>query len=196
MLLRNDKQQIVANGYPYLRVDGVSGCAVEVLPVMKCRPGAQRQAELNRAAVKGADHFIKIKSKLVALVQFFCLMYQYIAKILVYPPIPLFVRFRKRGSRDNLQSGPIQVLRTKVKGCLNISQSAPVRELGKAHRHKLVTASEFDGMSIAFIALDALGKFVFSEERHKLRKDCSTLIQGLRGLALVPSANLRVLIEK
>ncbi len=33
MLLRNDEQQIVTNGYPYLRVDGITGRAVEVLDV-------------------------------------------------------------------------------------------------------------------------------------------------------------------
>ena len=30
-LLRNDEQQVVANGYPYLRVNGVPGCPVEGL---------------------------------------------------------------------------------------------------------------------------------------------------------------------
>jgi len=28
-LLRDDKQQIVANGYPYLRIDSILGCTVE-----------------------------------------------------------------------------------------------------------------------------------------------------------------------
>ena len=32
-LLRNDKQQIVANGYPYLRIDGILGSTVECLYV-------------------------------------------------------------------------------------------------------------------------------------------------------------------
>ena len=159
-------------------------------PVMKRRPGAQRQAEFNCAAVKGADHFIEIKSQLVAFIQFFGLMYQYIAKVLVYPPILLLVRLRKGGSRDNLQPGSVQILRTETKSSLNISQSAPVRELGKAHRHKLVTASEFDGVPVAFIALDTLRKFIFGEERHKLCEDCFTLVHGLRGPALVPACKL------
>jgi hypothetical protein len=29
LLLRDDKQQIVTNGYPYLRIDSILGCAVE-----------------------------------------------------------------------------------------------------------------------------------------------------------------------
>ena len=33
MLLRNDKQQVVANGYPYLRVDGILGGSIEGLDV-------------------------------------------------------------------------------------------------------------------------------------------------------------------
>ena len=158
--------------------------------VMKCCPGAQRQAELDCTAVEGTNHFLKIKSKRVALIQFFSLMYQHIAKALVYPPILLLVRFRKGRSRDNLQPRPVQVLRTETKSSLNISQSAPIRKLGKTHRHKLVTASEFDGVPVAFVALDTLGKFIFGEERHKLREDCFTLVHGLRGPALVSVCKL------
>lgn len=33
MLLRNDEQKVVADGYPYLRVDSITGCAVEGLDV-------------------------------------------------------------------------------------------------------------------------------------------------------------------
>ena len=31
LLLRNDKQQVVTNGYPYLRVNSIAGCAVKGL---------------------------------------------------------------------------------------------------------------------------------------------------------------------
>ena len=34
MLLRNDKQKIVANGYPYLRVDSILGGSIEGLDVL------------------------------------------------------------------------------------------------------------------------------------------------------------------
>ena len=33
LLLRNDKQQVVTNGYPYLRVDSIVGCTVKGLDV-------------------------------------------------------------------------------------------------------------------------------------------------------------------
>ena len=33
MLLRNDKEQVVANGYPYLRVDGILGGSIKGLDV-------------------------------------------------------------------------------------------------------------------------------------------------------------------
>ena len=33
LLLRDDKQQVVTNGYPYLRVDSIAGCAVKGLDV-------------------------------------------------------------------------------------------------------------------------------------------------------------------
>lgn len=31
LLLRDDKQQVVTNGYPYLRVDSIAGCTVKGL---------------------------------------------------------------------------------------------------------------------------------------------------------------------
>ena len=33
LLLRDDKQQVVTNGYPYLRVDSIAGCTVQGLDV-------------------------------------------------------------------------------------------------------------------------------------------------------------------
>ena len=33
LLLRDDKQQVVTNGYPYLRVDSIAGCTVKSLDV-------------------------------------------------------------------------------------------------------------------------------------------------------------------
>lgn len=33
LLLRDDKQQVVTNGYPYLRVDSIAGCSVKGLDV-------------------------------------------------------------------------------------------------------------------------------------------------------------------
>ena len=31
LLFRDDKQQVVTNGYPYLRVDSIAGCTVKGL---------------------------------------------------------------------------------------------------------------------------------------------------------------------
>ena len=33
LLLREDKQQVVTNGYPYLRIDSIAGCTVKDLDV-------------------------------------------------------------------------------------------------------------------------------------------------------------------
>lgn len=33
LLLRDDKQQVVTNGYPYLRGDSIAGCTVKVLDI-------------------------------------------------------------------------------------------------------------------------------------------------------------------
>ena len=116
LLLRDDKQQVVTNGYPYLRVDSIAGCDV-----------------------KGLD---------------------------------------------------VQVLRTKIKSSLNISQATAISELCKAHYQKLITAIELYGISVTFVSFDALAEFILGEERHKLREDCFAFIHGLQELALMPFRKL------
>ena len=158
--------------------------------VMKCCPWAERKTQLNGAAIEGANHFVKVNSQLLAGIKVLRLLYQDIAKVLIYTPIMLLVRFRKGGLRHYLQARPIQVLRTKVKCGLNVSQTASVCELSKAHHKELVPAIELDGVPVAFVATHTLAEFIFGKERHKLCEDCFTLVHGLREAAQMPSRKL------
>lgn len=158
--------------------------------VMKCRPRAERKTQFNGAAVKSADHFVKVYSQLLAGIKVLRLLYQDIAKVLIYAPITLLVSFCKGGFRHYLQARSIQVLRAKVKRCLNISQAASVRELSKAHHKELIPAIELDSVPVAFVAIHTLAEFIFGEERHKLCEDCFTLIHGLREAAYMPLRKL------
>ena len=54
-LLRNDKQQVVANGYPYLRIDGVLGCAIEGLDVKMLLDPFEEEFNLPPLTVEFSD---------------------------------------------------------------------------------------------------------------------------------------------
>lgn len=91
-------------------------------------------------------------------------------------PILFRISLNKCRFRHYLKSGPIQVLRTKIKSCLNISQSTAISELCKAHYQKQVLAIELYSMLVTFISFDALAGFILCEESHELREDCFCLI--------------------
>ena len=160
------------------------------LAMMESCPWTQCQTQLNGATVKSTNHFIKVNPKLFSFVQFLSLLYQDIAKVLVDTPILFLVRLCKCRFGHNLKSRPIQVLRTKIKSSLNISQATAISELRKAHYQKLISAIELYGMSVTFIPFDALAEFILGEERHKLREDCFTFIHSLQELALMPFRKL------
>lgn len=151
---------------------------------------AQCQTQLNGTAVKSANHFIKVNPKLFSFIQLLSLLYQDIAKVLIDTPILFLVRLCKSRFRHNLKSRPIQVLRTKIKSSLNISQATAISELCKAHYLKLISATELYSMPVTIISFDAFAKFILGEERHKLREDCFAFIHGLQEPALMPFCKL------
>ena len=103
-------------------------------------------------------------------------------KVLIDTPILLLVGLRKRGFGHRLDARSVEVP-AEVKCSLNVSQTSPVGELSEAHHHELVTAIELDGMAVAFVAVDTLLELIFVDERHDLRKDCFSLVHGLRTAA-------------
>ena len=60
--------------------------------------------------------------------------------------------------------------------CINAAETNLVGELGKAHHHKLVSAFEADGMSIAVVSLYALVELISWYERHNLSEYGLSLI--------------------
>ena len=62
---------------------------------MESCPWTQCQTQLNGAAVKSTNHFIKVNPKVFSFVQFLSLLYQDIAKVLIDMPILFLVRLCK-----------------------------------------------------------------------------------------------------
>ena len=151
--------------------------------MMEFGPRAEFEAQLNSAAVKGINHLIKVYSKFLASIKVFGFTHQNLGKVLIDSPILLFIRFRKCGSGHCFETGPVQILGTKVKSGFNISQTGAVCKLSEAHHHELITAFELNGMSVALITVDTLPKLIFIDKRHDLRENCFSCIHGLRGAA-------------
>lgn len=101
---------------------------------------------------------------------------------------PSFHSLRQGGFGQYLDTRTVKVRRTKVKCSLYVSQPGPVRELGKAHYHELVTASELDGVPVILIAVDTLLKFVCIYKKHNLCKYCFSFVHGLQNWLFIPSS--------
>ena len=160
--------------------------------MMKLNSWTKLQTQLNSAAVKGIDHFIQVKSNFLSPICFLCLSYQNLCKVLIDTPILPFVRFAQGGFGHYLDTRTVKIRRTKVKCSLYVSQLGPVRELSKAHYHELVTASEFDGVPVTLIAVDALLKFVCVYKRHNLCKYCFSFVHSLQNWLFIPSCKTMI----
>jgi hypothetical protein len=62
--------------------------------------------------------------------------------------------------------------------CINAAKTILIGELSKTHHHKLVSAFEPDGMSIAIVSLYAFVKLISRYERHYLSEYSLSLIHN------------------
>ena len=73
-------------------------------------------------------------------------------------------------------AGSIILINNHAECVCNAAETNLVSELRKAHHHKLVSAFELDGMSIAIVSLYALVEFISWYERHNLSEYGLSLI--------------------
>ena len=78
-----------------------------------------------------------------------------------------------------LKARPIEVA-VEIKCCIDVLQTRPIEELGKAHHYKLVKSVKLDGVTVAFVAVNTLLKLIFVNERHNLCKDSFSFAHCLR----------------
>ena len=57
LLLRDDKQQVVTNGYPYLRVDSIAGCTVKGLDVQVLLDPFEEDLNLPSFSIKFSNSY-------------------------------------------------------------------------------------------------------------------------------------------
>ena len=144
--------------------------------VMELGPRAEFKVKLDCAAVKSVNHFIQSKSKNVLYVQRFSLTDKPLGIIPMYSPISFLVSFCQSGLRHNGKPAMIQIPCTKFESGLNVPEPGPVCALSEVHHAELVSGSEFDRMSIAFVARGTLRKLIFAVKRYNLRENCFALV--------------------
>jgi hypothetical protein len=95
---------------------------------------------------------------------------------MVYTPILGLIDMGQSRTLDILYSTRIEFGRECHQRRINAAETNLVGELGKAHHHKLVSAFEADGMSIAVVSLYALVELISWYERHNLSEYGLSLI--------------------
>lgn len=91
-------------------------------------------------------------------------------------PILGLIDMSQSRTLDILNSARIELGRECHQRCINTAETNLVSELSKAHHHKLVSAFEPDGMSIAIVSLYALVELISWYERHNLSEYGLSLI--------------------
>ena len=120
--------------------------------MMQTSPWTKLKAQLDSAAIKGVHDTIHVKTGRFILVQLSCPSNQYLTEIMVYTPILGLIDMSQSGTLDILYSARIEFGRECNQRCINAAETNLVSELRKAHHHKLVSAFELDGMSIAIVS--------------------------------------------
>jgi hypothetical protein len=144
--------------------------------MMQTSPRTELEAKLDSAAVKGIYNAVYVKSGWLILVQFSCPVNQNLPEITVYTPILGLIDMGQSRTLDILYSTRIELGRECHQRRINAAETNLVGELGKAHHHKLVSAFEADGMSIAVVSLYALVELISWYERHNLSEYGLSLI--------------------
>ncbi len=80
------------------------------------------------------------------------------------------------GALDILDAARIELGRERYQRCVNAAETDLVSELSKAHHHKLASAFEPDGMSVAIVSLYTLVELISWHERHDLSEYGLSLI--------------------
>lgn len=146
------------------------------LTVMELRPWAKFQTQFDGAAVKGIDHLVDAETVVVLVVELSRLLDEILSEVVVNAPILFLVHLTESGTRNEGQSGVIQFALKGGQRSLVGPQTMLGGQLGKAHDHELVAATELDHVPVAIIPCDALAERVFRKKGHELGEYALTFI--------------------
>ena len=144
--------------------------------MMKPCPWTELQAKFNRTAVEGIDDTVHAEPGRLVPVQVSRPCNQYLTEVMIDAPVPGLVDICQCRALDIFDSGRVQLGGQSNQRCINAAQAILVGELGKTHDHKLVSAFEPDGMSVAIVSLYAFVELISRYERHYLSEYSLSLI--------------------
>src|SRR5574344_41225 len=146
------------------------------LVMMEASPRTKLKAELDGAAVESIYDTINIKSGRLILIQVASPRYEHQAEVSIDMPILSLIDVSKRGTLDIFDARGVQIGGQSHQRGINAAETVLMCKLSKTHHHKLISAFEPDGMSIAVVSLYALVEFISWYERHDLSEYGLSLI--------------------
>lgn len=144
--------------------------------MMELCPGTQFETQLNRTAVEGIHHLVDIKTIVVVVIKFSCLLDKVLGEIMIDSPVLFLVHLAESRAWNKAQARMIQLLLERCQGSLVRAETLLGGQLCEAHDHELVTTAEPNLVTVAIVPSYALAEEILWEQRHDLGEDTLTLI--------------------
>ena len=143
-------------------------------------PRAQLQAQAYRTTVEGINQVVNIKSEaIIHLIHRTGNIYKHTCEIGIYPPVAKFISFCKGITRYSMSyASMVKFIGNCIQAVFNITKTVSFSKLSEAHDIKMVAASEITNPMVPIISGNAFIEFVFWYHRHKLCKNCFSVIHG------------------
>lgn len=143
-------------------------------------PWAEFQAQADRATVKSIDKVVDVKPEvIIVLIHWSSYIHKDSGKISIYPPVAVFIGFSKGVPRDCMfYPTVVQFIGNCFQTVLNITETITLSELSNSHNIEMITAREIANTIVPIVSGNTFIKLVFWHHRHKLCKDCFSVIHG------------------
>lgn len=131
--------------------------------MMEFFPGTQFKTQLNRTAVEGIHHLVDIKTIVVVVIKFSCILDKVLGEIMIDSPVLFLVHLAESRAWNKAQA--------KIR-----AETLLGGQLCEAHDHELVTTTEPNLVTVAIVPSYALAEEILWEQRHDLGEDTLTLM--------------------
>jgi hypothetical protein len=148
-------------------------------------PRKKGKAQIDSRRIEGIERIIQVYRQLLVLIELSRNRDKMIGKVLINEAISLLVGIGQSRSRYlSAESDVIKLLVVRVQACLNISQTFPVCNLGKAKAEELIVTGKFSDPVIALVFSDVFVKLITWQMLQYLCKN------GFPGIHQQPSPRL------
>ena len=140
-------------------------------------PREERETKIDGGRVQRIGGSRQFRSERLSRVQRGGLTDQDMGKVAENAPIPILVGIGQCASGNvATNAGLVQFLPQSLEAGLDVPQTLPIRQLGKAHDQELAMAPQFPCPLVAAVPCHTFVEFVPRNEFHQLSKDCPPLV--------------------